>query len=404
MSPELQIDRTTLAHTSEVLARQSGHCTAVADYLDTHGSIGSSTGLLLSMFVPLSDGAVALGSAGARLGHRVCDATSSTVASSLSAYDTADTDAVELVRRLAAKLVDGATVPVPALPGIPPLGAPVDGAPVTWGTSDAWVGERMDSAVGSLVDAVSEAVENVQDVGAWSGPAGPVVEASDPRSYLVPPSANENFLQDLRWNAGVVLGSLDWICEKLCGYSILAELVFKPFAGDPRGIERAAGAWGNGSAALSAIALNHARLVPTTVEGWQGIAGDGFRAAMAGLSEGFMRLSELYSSVSTATGLFKFVVVGACAGIGLALRTLAELCIEAAAELAVPGVGWGVFLATCYWKVEKIFMLVRLIHNLIDGAFAAIAAFVEAQALAVENLGRFEDLAEGVLRRTQAMV
>jgi len=355
------------------------------------------------MFVPLSDGVVALGSAGARLGTDVCAATASTVAQSLRTYDRSEEDAVALLRRLAGRLVTGGTVTVPAPDDIPPLGPPVDRAPATWGTSDEWVGRRMESALSSLTDAISETVENVQDVRAWSGAAGPVVEASDPRSYLVPPSANENFLQDLRWNAGIVLGSLDWICERLCGYSILGELIFKPFAGDPRGIERAAGAWSNGSAALSAIALNHARLVPTSVTGWQGSAGDAFRLAVAGLSEGFARLAELYSAVSTATSAFRYVVVGACAGIGLALRTLAELCIEAAAELAVPGVGWGVFLATCYWKVEKIFMAVRLIHNLVDGAFAAVAAFMEAQALAVENLGRFEDLAEGLLRRAQAV-
>ena len=66
--------------------------------------------------------------------------------------------------------------------------------------------------------------------------------------------------------------------------------------------------------------------------------------------------------------------------------------------------GWGVLLATAYWKVETIFGIVRLVYTLIESLFDAIASFADAQAQAVGSLAIVEDLAEGVFRRAGAAV
>ena len=51
----------TLALSQQVLQRQESHAQQIAAYLPAHADIGDSTGLLLSMFDPLSKLAVTVG-------------------------------------------------------------------------------------------------------------------------------------------------------------------------------------------------------------------------------------------------------------------------------------------------------------------------------------------------------
>ena len=167
----------------------------------------------------------------------------------------------------------------------------------------------------------------------------------------------------------------------------------------------AAQAWTNVSGALQAVAANHAHLVSTTVTGWSGAAADAFRLSMAGICAGLLKVAPLFDAVATAMGAVGLLIKGVCAGIGYGLRSFSQPLIEIAAEaLAVPGVGWGILLATAYWKIESIFSIVRLVWNLIDSLFDAIASFADAQAQAVGSLAIIEDLAETVFRRAGAAV
>ena len=58
-----------------------------------------------------------------------------------------------------------------------------------------------------------------------------VSESVDASSYLVTPVASANVMQDLRWSAGLLLGSVDWVFEQLAGYSMLEELTSKAVRG-----------------------------------------------------------------------------------------------------------------------------------------------------------------------------
>lgn len=396
----LTTDLVTIGLTEQVLARQAEHCRGGAVYLSQHGSISGHTGLVLAPLGPLSDVVTAGAAAVLRLGGELCDTTAHSARATLESYLATDQAEARKLLGLGRGLGTAAS---PAAPYVP-LGPAQSSAPPDHGQADSYFWQKGASTGESLADILLNGADVARDVTRWGQGGGGVVEAVDAGSYLVPPTASENVIQDLRWNAGVILGSVDWVFEQLCGYSILEELIFKPFGGDSSEIKKAGQAWAHTGEALSAVAANHARLVPTTVAGWQGEAADAFRAAMALISEGFARLAGLCDTMTTALNAVALAVTGVCAGIGFALRTIAEMLIEIAAELSVPGIGWGMLLATAYWKVEKIFMGVRLIYSLTESLLDVIASFAEAQASSVADLGRFEDIAEGVFRRAAQAV
>jgi hypothetical protein len=86
-------------------------------------------------------------------------------------------------------------------------------------------------------------------------------------------------------------------------------------------------------------------------------------------------------------------------GLGKVLKEIAQLLLEVAVEAAAPGLGWAKLALTAYDRVEKIVQMVRIASALIEAAFDAVATFAEAQAMALGEVGRFEDLTEGVVRR-----
>jgi uncharacterized protein YukE len=396
----LETNLGTISLAGQVLARQSGHCRSAADYLSTRGSIAGSTGLILAGLVPVSDAITAAGTSVLRTAGAMCDATAHATQRTADAYRQVDGDAGTRFNRLAGDLVtgwnDGPTRP-PA--GLSTLGPAREGAPHGWGDTDSWFWEKATSARQSLQDTVRHASGLVGHVGDWGQAAGPVVEAVDARSFLTEPTAGESWAQDMRWSAGLILGGVDWVFEQLCGYSILEETIYKPFAGDSREVTKAANAWTNSGAVLSAVGLNHARLVPTTTDEWRGDAGDAFRGAMGLVAEGFHQISTAYEAVAAALDVVSTGMKGICAAIGAGLRTLAQLLLDIAAQASVPVAGWAALAATAYWKVEKVVTVVRLVYTLIETALSLVASFADARVAVVDGVARFEDLAEGVFRR-----
>ena len=55
----------------------------------------------------------------------------------------------------------------------------------------------------------------------WAAGSSSVSERSDVSSYLVTPVSMTSEMDSLRWSAGPLLGGIDWIVEKLCGFSVL---------------------------------------------------------------------------------------------------------------------------------------------------------------------------------------
>lgn len=387
----------TVMHAGEVLERQEGHATAIGTYLRGNTDISDSTGALLAVLSPLSRVATELGGQGADLASRACGLVADRVATAAADYARADLEEHETIARLGRGIDAAVAQWQDPRTTVPPLGGPLEQAGAGYGQADSWLWDKAagtGKAVGDLVSGLGATGRRVED---WWLPST-VVEAVDPRSYLVPPQATENWIQDVRWNAGVLLGSIDWVAEQFIGFSILERCVFSPLGGDWRAITRASEAWHHGATAARAVGQNCAALGSGTVDGWQGVGGDAFRAVVASMSGGMVALAAAYDKASELVGTVATVSKLACAGIGMAIKQIANILIQIAAEAAVPVVGWAVGAATIWWKVEKVVGLVRLIYNVIESIMSAIQSFAESKVQLLESIRIIEDLVETLAR------
>jgi roadblock/LC7 domain-containing protein len=417
----------TLVHARQVLARQQDHATAIERYLRAEGGIHDDTGLLLGLLAPPAWAALEIGAriAGVtgQLGAYAADQLGRTVES----YVEADRNAYESQAALARRL--GATMAAWSNPadGIPDVGPAAGGAPPGFGEPPTWFTAQVavEMAIGGalvngpgqavaagrgIADAVSPSVDQlvrsggdlVDEVGAWTGPAGAVQETTDPQTYLVTPDLGINEFQELRWSAGAVLSGLDWLAEQLIGFSILEEVVFKPFAGDAHDIKRAAMAWSNTGQAFTAIAENFAGLTSSTMDGWKGSAGDAFRGAMAAGSAAFVGVSRAATTVSDLVQKIALVSQLACTGIGMALKKISEKLISLAAKAAVPVAGWALAAGEAITLIQDVIGYVRLAYVIIEGVVDVIDGFVGGYQSLVQSLGVIEDLAEFAFRAARA--
>jgi uncharacterized protein YukE len=393
---QMVITYETLALSQQVLERQEGHASRIASYLPANADIGDSTGVLLSMFDPLSAMAVEVGSRAARALGELEQGMAGAVGD--TQLDVADRDGkvgdafTKLMGRLGAH---GADDSYPELGG-PALPAAGESAPDGYGGVESFFWQKGAAAVEAVSGGIGDVRGLIDDVGAW-GEGQPVTELVDASSFLVPGQAPEDPVSDLRWSAGALLGSIDWVAEKFIGFSILDRCVFHPFAGDWQGIYRASEAWKHAGDAAQGITRNHAGLVAATPETWQGLSGNSFRTAMTtiagatyGLSAAYAYAGDLVKTLSTVTKL-------ACAGIGSLLKMIADKLIKMAAEAATPVIGWIAGAVTAYDDIQDVIKWVRRINTLIELIASAIQDFAEAKVSILDKAALIEDLAQGAV-------
>ena len=180
------------------------------------------------------------------------------------------------------------------------------------------------------------------------------------------PQAPDNPVSDLRWSAGALLGSIDWVAEKFIGFSILDRCVFHPFAGDWQGIFKASEAWHHAGDAAQGMTRNHAGLVACTPQTWQGLSGNSFRAAMTTIAGATYGLSAAYSYAGGLVKTLSTVTKLACSGIGQLLKMIADKLLKMAAEAAAPVIGWAIGAFTAYSDIQDIITWVRRVNTLIE--------------------------------------
>ena len=396
---EIVIRYDTLALSQQVLERQQAHADAIAAYLPANAGIGDSTGLLLSMFDPLSEAAIWAGQQAAHLVGVVEQRLAGAVGD--TAVDLADTDGrvgasfARLLGELGGSGGGSGGSGGPDLGG-PVLGAAGESAPDGYGEVNSFFWEKTADTVGAVTGAVGDATSLIDAVGQWGG-AGPVGEVADASSYLVPGQAPENPVQDLRWTAGGLLGGIDWVAEKFIGFSILDRCVYHPLAGDWQGIFRAGESWSHAGDAAGAIARNHAGLVASTPATWQGESGDAFRTAMATMTYDVFELGAAYGVAAGLVKKLATVCKLACTAIGAALNLIANKLMKMAAEAATPVVGWLAGAVTAYQDIEAVVKNVRLIYGVFETIESAIQAFAEAKTSIMDKLALIEDLAQGAV-------
>lgn len=385
----------TLSLSQQVLERQQHHAAAIQHYLPAHADIGDSTGLLLSMFKPLSAAAVTLAVDAGRVLENLEQAAAAAVGDTARDFAESDGRVGDAFSHIMGRLqASSAGSGYPELTG-PSLGAAGESADGDYGDVDSWFWQKAGSAV-DTVTSVPHEVSTLLDGMKQMGAPRQVTEMVDASSYLVPPQAPENPVQDLRWSAGILLGSIDWVAEKFIGFSILDRCVYHPLAGDWQGIYRGSQAWQHAADAVSAIGKNHVGLIASTPTGWQGQAGNSFRGAMGTIGGAALGLGMGYEYASGLVGTIAKVCKLACTGIGMGLKTIANTLLEMAAEAATPVLGWAVGAFEGYKQVEKVISTVRLIYTILETVSSAISDFAEAKTEIFDKLSLLEGLLEGL--------
>jgi uncharacterized protein YukE len=271
---------------------------------------------------------------------------------------------------------------------------PADGgAPDGYGGVESYFFTKAYATGEGLADSAKDAQALIESL--QSGAGGTVSEVSDASSFLVPGQAPENFVQDLRWSAGALLGSIDWVAEKVIGFSILQRCVYGPLAGDWQGIYRCSEAWAHCGDAANAIGHNHAGLVATTPATWKGDTGNAFRALMTSMTAATVGLSAAYAAAGGYVKTISTVCKLACTGIGSALNWIANKLMELAAKASNPA-GWVVGAFTAYGDINGLVKKVRLINTIIETVATAIQDFAEAKTGILDKLTLLEGIAQGV--------
>lgn len=201
-----------------------------------------------------------------------------------------------------------------------------------------------------------------------------VAESLDPLSCLVAPTdQGGDFAADLRWQAGFLLGGVDWIAEQFLGYSIIAEVVVKPFAGDWNALERGQDAWRNAGRACEAVGANYLALPAQTATLWTGDAADAFRARVTELGAGFEEYAAGCSAMAEVTGALAELAEAVAEGIAMLLSFVSDILTRLAVELAVPVLGWvagavdvALHVKPVIDKVDKAYKLIRSIIDAIE--------------------------------------
>ena len=186
---EMVIDYDTLALSQQVIERHEGHAHRVAAYLAAHADVGDSTGLLLSVFDPLSRLAVRVGSDAARALGELEQAMAGAVGD--TQMDVADQDGrvgdafTKLFGRLGA---DGADDHYPELTNGPALPAAGQSAPGGYGDVESFFWQKGEATAEALGGGIEDLQRLVHDLGQW-GSTQQVSELVDASSYLVAPQA-----------------------------------------------------------------------------------------------------------------------------------------------------------------------------------------------------------------------
>lgn len=398
----MDVDFGQLELAGQVLERQRGHADAVGQHLDTYARLNAAElGLILQLFKPISDGIVDAGIKVTDLSANVFQMGTERMAQTVSTYRSAEQTAHAAAASVAATL--GASIAPYAAGPTPTLGSPQNAAPSRYGEPDGnvynqafWDGA---SAAEWATGTARQVDDRVQD--ALSG-SRTVSESVDVRSYLPTPQGEDPEIESIRWKAGPVIGGVDWVFEKLVGYSLL-EAVTKPFVGDWERMREAQFAWTHAGDAMGAIGQNAMALLPPMAS-WTGKGSEAFAAAAAVMSQAHTAVSGPAGTVATS---IKILIMLCKEAVGFIMKKLEALAIKLgtiAAKAAVPVVGWAAALIDAGITVYELIQDARDIYKWINRVYDLVSGMVSNIGAVVDNALRMADLYEGLARGAAARV
>ncbi len=221
-----------------------------------------------------------------------------------------------------------------------------------------------------------------------------ITELQDPQAALVAPAAPaENFADELRWEAGILLGGLDWLFAQLTGRSAIAELV-EPVAGDWAGLERGADAWRNAGRAAEAVAANYDAVTTSIGPGWQGEAADAFLARITSVADGFRDYGDGCASMAEVTDALLDLCQATAEALAGILGFIGDYLTRLVVEASIPVAGWVVGVvdgavsgAMLVGKLQQGYRLLQRVLDFVERYRDVIRA-LERLATAVALLAR----------------
>jgi len=222
-------------------------------------------------------------------------------------------------------------------------------------------------------------------------------EIKDVQAALSTPSATSDDADNLRWEAGEILGSVDWVCEKLFGFSVLEEVVFKPFAGDWKRVECAAAAWENTGKAFTELAKNTLGLL-LRITDWVSKSADNFAiavGAMAGIDELIALAAQM---VAKGMKSFAELVKALAKQIAHMLRRISHKLERIAAEASIPVAGWIVGSVEIGTLAKDVFQDVKWAQE----AITKVCNFISKIQANSQKIKEAFDKAQKLIQKIQA--
>ena len=230
-----------------------------------------------------------------------------------------------------------------------------------------------------------------------------IAESQDASSYLVPPEAPTSEMENLRWSAGVVAGSIDWAIEKLTGVSLLNDVIFKYFSGDWRLVNMASSAWSEIGDALVAVGQNDSEVLPALAE-WTGKGSEVANLFIAALSQVTTSLRSAAGLMSSLLKLFARFLKDSAKEVGEAIKEIVNTVLRLIAESSIPIAGWVSGAIDAISHIDDVIGWIRKIYSIINYIVDFIEGLVRGKAQMLEVQNTMSNLAEAAVRGVAARV
>lgn len=403
----LSVEYADMFLSKAVLERQCKHTQEIRSFLRQWCDFFSekeNAGLLLMALYPINKMIVDAGDNVLGLIEDAHRGTADHMGQTIDAYISADQQ-IHAALASVTEMLGGSSLPFnDPRSSLPTLGAAARGASQWYGGAEPSLAERMAQGVMGFGEYASDFPGRLADRAdkALSGNRS-ISESQNASSYLVAPEAPESEMKNLRWSAGVVIGGVDWLIEKLTGVSVLNDVIFKYTVGDWRVLDRASTAWSEIGDALVAVGQNDSEILPALSE-WTGKGSEAANAFIAALAGVTTALNGAAGSVSGIIKNVSKVVKQAAKLIGKQLKRLQDKCLRMIAEASVPVAGWIVAAGEAVKAAQEIYDMVKKIHFIINLIYTAIENMAQAKAQIIEIRYTISNIAEAAARGAAARV
>lgn len=396
----MDIDFAQLQLAGQVLERQRGHADAIGTHLETYARLSAGNlGLILQLFEPINDGMVDAGIKLTELSSLVFSEGTDRMGQTVTTYVEAERTSYEAVAQVIGML-GGDAAPY-AAPTAPSLGGPQTAAGSRYDEPD---GNVFNQAFWDGYSASGWGSDTAKDVSARGRDAlsgsRTVTEAVDVRSFLPTPQGEDPEIESIRWKAGPIFGGVDWVFEKLVGYSLLEEIT-KPFSGDWERMREAQFAWTHAGDAMTGIGRNAMALLPPMAN-WTGKGSEAFAAAAAVMSQAHTAAAGPAGNIASAIKVLILLCKQAVGKILAKLEELSEKLLRIAAKASIPVVGWVAAVAEAGLSVHELIKDAQWAYKWINRIYDLVSGMVSSIGGVVDNAMRMADLYEGLARGAMA--